>query len=329
MNKKTFSIILETENLGMAGLEDLKDTVASLEKQTYPFKEAKEIIIIAAGHVSVDSINLLKQTYPWIKIHKVEKSLEYIESKKLGAQITTGEIVVFIDSDMIYEETWLENILKGFNDAPGATIVAGDTRIRGNSIYSNAIQLIWMMNAEKKCSHIRTANHFDLNNFGIKREIMANAPIFLGLPIYRASTVETRKQLYSLGYSAMRAPNARGYHLPPGNFVDFWYRLLVYGADAVVKADFYFLHGGKVVEKFSPIRRLYRIPLFFLFKIYHMFKRSIVLISENPKRVIKIIPAFLLALIFLILPTMGSIIALFNRDFLFKKVTSRETAHVV
>lgn len=325
----TFSIILETENLGMAGIEDLKDTLESLKNQTHPVTNAKEFLVIAAGHVSEDTLAQLRSEYPWITVHQEKRELAYVESKKCGAELATGDIVIFADSDVTYDNTWLENILKGFEIAPGAAIVAGDTRIRGNGIYATAIQLMWMMHANAQTPYPQMIRHFDLNNFAIRREVMKIAPTFPGLPIYRAYTTEMRKQLYSMGYSAISVSGAKGYHLPPSGFINTFYRLLVYGADAVAKADFYFHYGAKVEVKYSPFRRLVRIPLFLAFKFWGIAQRMYVIGKETPSRIPMMILSLPLVAVFLAVTTAGSIIAFFNRTLIFNMVTAHEASHVV
>ena len=325
----SFSVVIETENLGMAGVEDLRDTLDSLKNQNYPINEAKEVLIIAAGHVSDETLTALRNDYPWLVVHRENKKLEYTESKMRGAELATGEVVLFADSDVVYDSTWLENMLYGFIACPGTTIITGETRIRGASVYAIAIQLIWMMNIVSSKFFPVPTNHFHLNNFAIKRSVMLSVPFFLGLPVYRANTVEWKKQLFYRGYSAIRVPNARGYHLPPGNIADWWYRMLVYGADAVVKADFYFEYNHSVIEKFSPIRRLLRIPLFIGFKIVTFFKRLLVMAQEKPMLLLKIIASLPIVLASLVVSIIGMSIALVRRDYIFNLATQRENEHVV
>ena len=325
----TFSLVLETENLGMAGIGDLQDTLESLQKQTYSVSYAKEVLIIAAGHISQDTLSFLAEKYPWVTVHRVDEKLEYVESKQRGAKIVTGDVVIFVDSDVVYESTWLENILYGFIAAPGAIIITGETRIRGKSLYSMAIQLSWMMNIVCKSSYPKHVSHFHLNNFAIKRLVFIKVPIFLKLPIYRAHTVEVKKWLLNHGYGVVRVPHARGYHLAPGNLADWWYRMLVFGADAIVKADFIFNFNGNVSEKFSPIKRVIRVPLFIAFKVYVMMSRTTVILQEDWKNIFKLIIAVPLAIFFVMVMTLGCLIAVVNRDYLFKKATARELVHVV
>jgi glycosyltransferase involved in cell wall biosynthesis len=327
----TFSLVIETENLGMAGLDDLRDTLNSLKAQTYPIEHANEVLVIAAGHVSPETFDMLRNEYPWTTVHRIDEKLEYIQSKKRGAEIVTGDVVLFADSDVVYDTTWLENILYGFITAPGATIVTGETRIRNynTSLYAHAIQLVWMMNMVSGSKHPVFVQHFHLNNFAIKRQVFLQTPNYLGLPIYRAHTVEMKKWLFDRGYSAVRVPNARGYHLPPGNFMDWWYRMLVHGADAVVKADFDFHYDGTVTEKFRPLKRLIRIPLFVGFKLLVLCKRAYVMIREDWKSVFKMLISIPIFTVCLFVMFLGLITSLVNRDYLFKKASAREGVHVV
>jgi len=325
----SFSIVIETENLGMAGMEDLRATLACLQNQTYSMNYAKEIIAIIGATVSSETIECIRHEYPWLTIHCAGRPLEYLESKVYGAGIATSDIIVFMDSDAIYEPIWLEQMLYGFISSPGAAVISSETRIKIHSIYTTAIQLAWMINAIKITPHPTPTTQFHLNNFAAKRSAILATPFFKELPIYRANNVEWKKQMQFLGYSAMRVPGNLSHHAPPGNFTDFWLRMLIMGADAVAKTDFTFGYGGTMQEKFSPLRRVARIPVFIGFKLYTMIKRTHALISENPKNTGYIIGAWPVAWVFIGIMTIGMIVTLFNRDYIFKKITAREQSHVV
>lgn len=325
----SFSIVLETENLGMAGMQDLCDTLSSLQQQTCPITNAREILVLAAGHVTDETLNILRTDYPWLIVHRETNNLEYLESKQRGAQLVTGDIVVFADSDVVYETTWLESLLSGFALVPGATIVAGDTRIRGTSVYATAIQLMWMMHTQSIIHYSKMITHFDLNNFAIRRPVMLSAPLFTDLPLYRAHTVEMKKILLDQGYSAVRVPGTRGYHLPPGSFVDYLCRLMVYGADAVAKAEYSFHRDGTAVRTPSWSRRLVRIPVFLGWKIVVMTERVITLLREDWRRVGTILLALPVAILSLCVAGFGCVIALFSPQYMFRLVTAREHDHVV
>ncbi len=325
----TFSIVIETENLGMAGLEDFEQTIFSLEQQTFSIKNAEEIFIIVGEHVSADTIQILRGKYPWLVIHIEKNKLNYTQAKMRGAELSSGEIVVFADSDVVYGEEWLMNMLYTFIWAPGASIVGGETRIEVVSVYRMAIQLIWMLNITSNFSCPKAYRNFYLNNFAIKRNAMLSVPFIAGLPLYRCIISEWIAQLKLHGYSIMQAPNASGFHAPPGNFWDFWYRMLIFGADEVAKGDFYFLPDGTVVDKFSPIRRIYKLGFFTTFKVYRIATRTYKLLIQDWSNIFYILLSIPFVVMSFMLNFSGSIIALFDRDYLFKKISLREEGHVV
>jgi glycosyltransferase involved in cell wall biosynthesis len=325
----TFSIVIETENLGMAGIADLEETIASLEAQTYSIKNAKEIFIIVGEHVSSETLNMLRGKYPWLQIHIEKKKLDYTGAKMRGAELATGDIVVFADSDVIYNKDWLMNMLYTFIWSPGASIVSGETRIDVTSIYRMAIQLTWMLNVNTDFFYPKPHRNFYLNNFAIKRIVMLAVPFVSGLPLYRSIIGEWIKQLRLHGYAIMRAPHALGFHAPPGNPWDYWYRMLIFGADEVAKGDFYFLPDGQVVEKFSPLRRLYGLVYFMALKLYRISTRLYFLLKQDLTNVFYIVFSLPIVVATLLFNLAGAIIAFFNREYLFKKISAREEEHVV
>jgi glycosyltransferase involved in cell wall biosynthesis len=84
----------------MAGLADLEAALDSLQKQKFSVKNAKEVLVLVGSHVSEDIQNELKRKYPWLKLHLEGESLDYAKAKMRGAEIATGDIVIFADSDM-------------------------------------------------------------------------------------------------------------------------------------------------------------------------------------------------------------------------------------
>ena len=123
----SFSIVFETENLSSVELDNLYRSLDSLSCQSVPIHKTNEFLIIDSGNVSIDTRKKICERYPFVKFHKVHNKLDYHEAKMLGANLSSGGIVVFCDSDCVYEKRWLENILLFFTEHPQAHIVAGET----------------------------------------------------------------------------------------------------------------------------------------------------------------------------------------------------------
>lgn len=325
----SFSIVIETENLGMAGLEDLVSGLQSLQKQTLSPENAREVLIVAGGHVSEDTQELLRKDFPWTKIITPEESLSYTEAKMFGARATTGDIVVFVDSDVHYEPTWLESLLNGFLEKPDASVIAGETIIRGKSIYTHALNLAWMLPTRSRISEYRVTNHVHLNNMAVRRNVILSLQFQPPVALYRAQLPFWIQGLIKDGHKAYRAPHARGRHAPPQDFFDWWYRMLIFGADFVARADFMLRPPMDIVEKKSIVKRFLRCLMWTPYRIFHLIKRTYFITIEDPLSIWRTVIALPVAIFFLIIMQIGALIALFNRDYLLKKITARETEHVV
>ncbi len=328
--KNTFSIVLETENLGMAGLADLKASLDSLKMQDLSIDNVNEILILVGSHVSQNVQNKLKDEYPWLKIHIEKEELDYAKSKVRGAEIATGNIVIFADSDMRYQKTWLKNMIKAFVTNPEADIISGDTRLETNSIYSMSLNLTWMVQLlpnDMKCP--TETSFFPLNNFAIRKRVMLETPVPYTLPLYRNKIPIWEKMLIQKGCRILKAPGTRGYHAPPGGFVDWLYRMLIYGSDFVALADFYVTDDGKVVEKNNFSKRFFNSLFLFVWKSEQILVNTIKLLREDIKNIIYLPGALFLSLINIFVMEVGALVACFNRNYFFNIVTKRELGHVV
>ncbi len=323
------SIVIETENLGMAGLDDLMTSLASLHAQTLPKEAIKEILVIGGSHISTDSLARITDAYPKVRVVVSEKPLEYTESKMLGAKVATGDILVFADSDTDYEPTCVKNMTDILLSDESVWVAGGDTRVRIESGYGLAMNLIWMFPVLSRLSAPAKRPYFPLNNFAIRREVMLTYPIPTELPLYRGKIGHWQDILTNAGCVTYRAPGSRGAHAAPATLIDWWYRMLIHGADAVAKADFRLVEGGRVVEKRSLSRRLYAFLMLAPKKILGFFLRGAKLLREDWTLLRYALTGIPIALASLMLIQVGAMTALFDRAFILRRIAAHEAAHVV
>lgn len=327
---KTFSVVLETENLGMAEMDDLEASLDSLAKQTLSPEKSDGLYIIVGSHVSQKVQDYLKNKYKFIKIAKTDKTLEYTESKMLGAAVTRSEIVVYADSDMRYQKEWLENILKPFENQNKKLIVSGDTRLETNSVYRASLNMTWMVQLlSDKTRSPEETYYFPLNNFAAYRTELLEHPIPSKVPLYRNKIPLWEKILKLSNFKIVRAPHTRGYHAPPGNFLDWLYRMLAYGADFVRMADFGVTDNLEVFEKRSLIKKLGNAIFLGPWKLYRLFTNAVILFKEKPSDAFFIIPGIFLGLINIFVITIGGLIAVVSPNFIYSKISERELGHGV
>lgn len=327
---KTFTIVVETENLGMAGVADLEASLNSLKNQSYPLKKINEVLVIAGSHVSTSLIESLKNKYPWITIKTVDKPLTYVEAKMRGAALSKSDYVIFADSDMRYEKAWLKSMIEASESYDEGFIFSGDTRLKNDTIYEMSLNLTWMVQIQSdKIKRPEPTSFFPLNNFAIKKTDLLQNPIPTNLPLYRNVIPLWEKKLTNKGFKVIRVPKTRGFHAPPSNFIDWLLRMLAYGSDFVAMADFSINSNQDIVETNNIIKRLAKFAILIPWKAKQLVTFSYKIIEEDSKN-IKLLPlAILFGLVNIFVTLIGAIIGVFNRMYIYNTVTKHELGRVV
>lgn len=228
----SFSIILETENLINADLDGLSQSLASLIGQTVPLSQAEEVLIIDSGDVPAELIAQLQQRHPWLTVHRTAEPMEYYEAKMLGAELARGEVIVYCDSDCLYEPQWLQNLLAPFVEHPQINLVAGETTTSGLGPYGTAMALGYIFPQYSGQTNLQPAHQYFLNNVAFRRQFLLSHPIPTQLPLYRGNCHIHAHQLMKAGEQLWRQPEARSLHAPPNGLSHFFWRFLLIGYDA-------------------------------------------------------------------------------------------------
>lgn len=226
----SFSIILETENLAQADLRGLLRSLACLDAQTPSPSSANDVLLIDSGDTPKGLLQQLCQHYPWLQVYQAPDGTGYYDAKMLGARRATGEVVVFYDSDCIYDANWLYQILSGFQ-RPGVQVVAGETRTRGMGPYGTAMAISYIFPQYSGETELRPASQYFLNNVAFRRDLLMSYPIPRDLPLYRGNCVIHARQLLEAGQMIWRQPLARAIHAPPNGPKHFFWRFLLIGHD--------------------------------------------------------------------------------------------------
>lgn len=227
----SFSIVLETENLANADLEGLTHSLTSLVNQDIPLAKANEVLLIDSGDAPPELLGQLCDRYPWIKIYPAPPSTGYYKAKMLGASLATGEIVVYADSDCVYEPHWLRTILETFTQDSDIQIVAGETTTRGRGPYGTAMALTYIFPQYSGKTQVTPTAQYFLNNVAFRRDFLLQNPIPAELPLYRGNCVIHIKNLKRERHTIWLNPNARATHAPPDGLSHFFWRFLLIGHD--------------------------------------------------------------------------------------------------
>jgi glycosyltransferase involved in cell wall biosynthesis len=226
----SFSMIIETDNLADADLDGLAASLASIDQQTWPPTKANECLLIDSGEAPPELLQQLSDRYPWIKVHRTSLS-GYYETKMLGAELATGEILVYCDSDCVYEPDWLQVILSSFTQDEAIAIVAGETITRGRGAYGLAMAFTYIFPQYSGRKEMFPTRQYFLNNVAFRRELLLSIPIPVDLPLYRGNCVIHADSLGCYGHLIWQQPLARATHAPPHGGSHFFWRFLLIGHD--------------------------------------------------------------------------------------------------
>lgn len=229
--RPSFSVILETENLSNADLAGLSQSLASLTRQDLSLSEAREVLVIDSGDIPSELLAQLQTNYPWLTLYRADSTLGYYDAKMLGVGLATGEIIVFCDSDCVYEPHWLRTLLSSFQQLPEANVVAGETTTRRGGVYGMAMGLAYIFPPYSYQTSLSPTHQYFLNNVAFRREFLLQYPLPRRLPLYRGNCLIHAHGLYQQGFLIWRQPQARGTHAPPNGLSHFFWRFLLIGHD--------------------------------------------------------------------------------------------------
>ena len=231
MNLPSFSIILETENLANADLEGLAQSLASLARQDVGPDQANEVILIDSGDAPPALLQQLCARYPWVQVKTAPLGTGYYKAKMLGAELATGEVVVYFDSDCLYEGDWLRQMLAPFAADATIQVVAGETQTRDRGPYGTAMALTYIFPRFSREQHLAPTPQYFLNNVAFRRAFLLQHPIPTDLPLYRGNCALHAQDLRQAGHTIWRQPQAQAHHAPPANGSHFFWRFLLIGYD--------------------------------------------------------------------------------------------------
>jgi glycosyltransferase involved in cell wall biosynthesis len=303
-------MVLETENLETADLEGIFRSLASLENQDISPKQANEVWLIESGDLPTDLLKQLLQKFPWIKTHRAAPDITYYEAKMLGAQLATGEIVVYFDSDCIYQDRWLKHLLTPFSQNPEIQIVAGETTTRGDDPYGTAMTLIYIFPPFSRQTELSATPQYFLNNVAFRRKLLLESPIPTDISLYRGNCVIHAQALRSSGYQIWKQPQAKATHAPPEGLSHFFWRFLLIGYD---------YYWQKQVLSSDPCQKNLKgidDTVFGTAGKLQAFTERVRAIQGKPRHLFNLPLAIPIVLVALMLILMGYLITVVNSDYL-------------
>jgi hypothetical protein len=229
----------------------------------------------------------------------------YYEQKNFGVKHADADIIILIDSDVIPDDNWLENLLEAMRD-PAVGVVSGETYLATDTYYDRLLAAFWLFETKKQPRGLYEAKNFYANNVAFRADIIRRHP-FPMAETYRGQCATLAKTLRSAGIKLYRSGSAMVSHPPPSGLAHFVNRAICHGHDIVLSNRK--KRAGWLLA--SPIGALFR------------FARDIAL---APSRVIQrrkasvrsfsgAVLAFLLAVAYATMKLVGEVVTFLNPKF--------------
>jgi hypothetical protein len=247
MQNTSLSIVIEWDNAkhckrerSLAMLRALRRELESLASSV-----AAEVLILYDGlevngavvQAAIAEVFGTACSHAAIRTQSAE-GLGYYELKNHGARLSTGEVVVLLDSDVIPDPGWLNAYTAAFTD-PSVQVVAGATYVAPENLYFKAFALYgdFPLAPPADLGLVPTKRFF-ANNMAARRALLVAQP-FPNLPHFRSQCRELARRLDGMGVKMVLQPRARVAHPPPNGLSHFVRQALCDGHDWFLSAQMY------------------------------------------------------------------------------------------
>lgn len=160
----------------------------------------------------------------------VGEGLEYYPLKNRGAAEASGDLLLFVDSDVRPDADWLPVLLASLAD-PAIDVVCGRTYVAPTDLVARAFALGWTYPLPNRGAELRPVHKFYANTILFRAEIFRRTGFRdLGHRTRGAASL-LREDLARLGISVWENPRAGVAHPPPADWRHLAVRALAHGRD--------------------------------------------------------------------------------------------------
>jgi hypothetical protein len=161
---------------------------------------------------------------------QVEPGAEYYPLKNLGAARARGDLLLFVDSDVLPDPGWLAHLLGSFA-RPDVSAVCGQTYVGAVGIMGKAFALGWTYPLRDPSGGL-VERKFSGNNVAFRAEPFRRAGGFPALGgATRGAAQRLRSALGEMGLRSWQNRSAAVDHPPPSSFRHLAVRALAHGRD--------------------------------------------------------------------------------------------------
>lgn len=252
------SVIIEWENVRLSELDRCRRMLRGLATQIaelhtpvvltrlepglQPLVAEFEIIILYNDAVIDDSDveQVVAVEIPSTSLHCTWRLIAaggegYYAQKNFGATRARGDILVYIDSDVVPEPGWLANMLAPMND-PQCQIVAGHAYLDPERLVGRTFALVWFFPLRSDVARIEPTSWFFANCVAFRRECFLAHPYVLIAGSARGACTQLAAELSAAGIPILLNTAAQVSHPAPNGLRHLFLRGLAQGRDELLKS---------------------------------------------------------------------------------------------
>ena len=162
------------------------------------------------------------------------EGFEYYPLKNLGASRATGDLLLFVDSDVLPDDGWLAHLLGSFG-RPDVQVVSGQTYVGPRDVFSRAFALGWTYELRDESGRFEPCRKFYGNNVAFRAEVFPKDGFPPLGPRTRGASSLLRRQLDAVGIDVWQNRRACVDHPPPSSLRHLVIRALAHGRDHYMK----------------------------------------------------------------------------------------------
>jgi hypothetical protein len=236
------SVIVEWENAKLSDLGRAERMLAQLGSQMAGAARKRNIsaeLIVLYDSIAVDpavpraalASQIDAGTWPGTIQLIAAPGQRYYQQKNKGARLASGDILIFLDSDVIPDEGWLEAMLAAMDDTC-VHVVGGEAYHATETLHDKLFAAFWGFPTRLPARGVYPHKHFYANNLAVRRETFLANP-FPDAPAYRGQCSALAKSLRAQGITVYRQGDAAVSHPPPEAGRTFVVRAVCQGHDTI------------------------------------------------------------------------------------------------
>jgi hypothetical protein len=269
---KLVSVIVEWENAKLSDLDRAERMLVQLGRQMAEVArkralEAELLVLYDSDEIdpavprAAISSQIDGAAWPGTIALVPAPGKRYYEQKNAGAELARGEILIFLDSDVVPDAGWLDGLLGALDD-PNVDFVGGEAYHATDTLHDRLFAAFWGFPTRHPSRGVYRRQQFYANNLAVRRKVFLANP-FPAATAYRGQCAQLAKSMSRKGIPVYRQGGSAVSHPPPRGARTFVVRALCQGHDTIYWKRRYrlgpLLHANPVVSLLRWLLALWRV----------------------------------------------------------------------